>query len=278
MAEGVGAMLTYLTQRQSRAPDFTWEIIIVDDGSKDGSAAMAMQYTREYGHARVRLCKLYKNVGKGGAVRKGMMRARGRFLLMADADGATTFEDVENVLQAMGAAPSQFDGSPLLADVGIGSRSGVQRSALRAFLHSGFTLGMSLLMGVKDISDTQCGFKMFSRHAARQLFPVLHIERWAFDVELVYLAARRQLRMVEVPVRWHEVGGSKVHLLKDAFNMAKDVTIIRLCYLLGWWADTAPAATGAARAAAGAAAGAGLADSEAAGGWPSQPPEETGFR
>ena len=226
---------------------------MVDDGSKDGTADYAL--TR-YGcppatgkaSGAVRVLKLARNNGKGGAVRKGMCRTRGSFLLMADADGATKAADLTAVLAATRKLAG-VGGTALGA--GIGSRAHLEaagggdakavRSPLRRFLMWGFHTFIQLMLGGSGIEDTQCGFKLFSRPAARLLFPVQHIDRWAFDVELVFLANRLKVPMVEVPVNWAEVDGSKIDLSSDALKMARDITAIRIAYALGVWKDRAPA-------------------------------------
>ena len=162
-----------------------------------------MGYVRREGTDRVRLLNLYRNSGKGAAVRKGAMRARGQFVLMADADGATRFSDVSALMSEVGTIVT-----PNGEGVAIGSRAhaggdgsgsgsgGVKRSPLRRLLMWGFHTYMTLMVGGSGIRDTQCGFKLFTRPSARKLFDVLHIERWAFDVELVYLASRMGMPMV----------------------------------------------------------------------------------
>jgi dolichyl-phosphate beta-glucosyltransferase len=172
-------------------------VVIVNDGSKDGTAAVAMGYVRREGADRVRLLNLFRNSGKGAAVRKGALRARGQFVLMADADGATQFADVDALLDRVGRIVT-----PAGEGVAIGSRAhlgggdgSVKRSPLRRLLMWGFHTYMSLAVGGAGIADTQCGFKLFTRPSARRLFDALHIERWAFDVELVYLAARLGMPM-----------------------------------------------------------------------------------
>jgi dolichyl-phosphate beta-glucosyltransferase len=158
---------------------FTWEILIVNDGSKDTTATVAMDYVRREGHDRVRLLNLFKNNGKGAAVRKGVTRARGQFVLMADADGATRFADVDTLLAEVGRVVA-----PNGEGVAIGSRAHAagaegkaKRSPLRRVLMWGFHTYMSLMVGGSGIKDTQCGFKLFTRPSARKLFDVLHIER-----------------------------------------------------------------------------------------------------
>lgn len=239
-----------------------WEIIIVDDGSRDGTADIAMkEYVDTYGCERIRLLKLHHNSGKGAAVRKGMMRARGQYLLMADADGATRFVDLRLMMaqlqsikseDGMGfavgsrahlsdpAPPSEsapVDGSGADSAPSQPAGSTVRRSGIRRLLMWGFHTFLSMMLGGSPIRDTQCGFKLFTRPAAQRLFSVLHIERWAFDAELVFLAARLKIPMAEVPVTWHEVGGSKVDLISASAGMARDLIVIRMAYALGWWKD-----------------------------------------
>lgn len=148
---------------------------------------------------RFRVLTLFKNNGKGGAVRKGMVRARGRYVLMADADGATKASDLGRLLAEV--KKVEQDG----LGIAIGSRAHMEeaegeakakRSPLRKVLMWGFHTLIDVMIGSSKIKDTQCGFKLFSRDAARLLFPVQHIDRWAFDVELIFLAARHNIPMV----------------------------------------------------------------------------------
>jgi dolichyl-phosphate beta-glucosyltransferase len=249
--------------RAAGASAFTWEVIVVDDGSRDGTAAhVQRRYVAAEGHERVRLLKLHKNNGKGGAVRKGMLRARGEYIIFADADGATKASDLATLLERCRALAGARGGDAAAA-IAVGSRAHLdegaeakaQRTAFRAFLHEGFDLLKRLMLGgLGGVRDTQCGFKMFSRAATRAIFPVMHIERWAFDVELLFLAARFGMPVAEVPVTWHEVDGSTLDPLSASLQMLRDVFVIRLCYVLGIWKDSdsvgeaAVIATGAAPA------------------------------
>ena len=256
---------------------FVWEIIIVDDGSKDNTANIATELTQKESANRVRLLKLHQNSGKGAAVRKGMLRARGKYVLMADADGATAATEVVNVMDQLKSIETDGLGIAIGSRAHLGDGSGsVQRSALRRFLMWGFHTFISILVGGGGgIKDTQCGFKMFTRQAAREIFSVLHIERWAFDVEIIFLAARKQIPMVvrthytnccnhsfstcvlanvclsalqEVPVQWQEMSGSKVDIIPATIQMARDIIVIRLCYSLGLWSDEPVSATTASAA------------------------------
>lgn len=88
---------------------------------------------------------------------------------------------------------------------------------------------------VRNIRDTQCGFKLFNRSAAQLLFPPLHIERWAFDVELFYLANMLSIQVVEIPVRWQEIPGSKLDVFSATVTMLRELLLIRFCYTFGIW-------------------------------------------
>ena len=197
---------------------------MVDDGSAtDGTAVVAEDFARDHPGV-VRVLRLRENRGKGGAVKRGVMCARGRKILFADADAATEITDVDAFAQAID------NGA---ADIAIGSRT-VERDSLRQVMANGFSLLVSLLC-VRGIRDTQCGFKMLTRKAARELFPGMHVERWAFDAELLYLAQHRGMKIKEIPVHWHEVPGSKLSPVLAALQMARDLLRIRLMYRLGIW-------------------------------------------
>jgi dolichyl-phosphate beta-glucosyltransferase len=224
--------LHYLEARERRDGNFTFEIIIVDDGSRDNTARVALAYSKKKGTDKVRLLRLHCNHGKGGAVRKGMLRARGELLLMVDADAATRISDVERLEHQLRVANGR--------GVAIGSRHHLQADAVaqrachRNLLMHGFNFYVSTLC-VPGVKDTQCGFKLFTRSAARALFPVQHIERWAFDVELLHLCSRVGIPVTEVPVHWVEMPGSKINLFEDIPQMARDILIIRLMYSCRIW-------------------------------------------
>uniref|UniRef100_A0A0V0J825 dolichyl-phosphate beta-glucosyltransferase n=1 Tax=Schistocephalus solidus TaxID=70667 RepID=A0A0V0J825_SCHSO len=230
--------LTYLNERKKTDSKFSFEIIIVDDGSTDDTYKVALNYTEQYTSDSVRVLKLVRNRGKGAAVRIGMLSARGKFLLFADADGATRFSDVEKLEERLAAlTASKWNGSMAVI---CGSRAHLEAEAtakrhpLRNLLMHIFHFAVWLLC-VQGIRDTQCGFKLFSRPAARLLFRNQHVERWAFDVDILYLARRLGVEVCEVPVNWHEVTGSKIVPIFSWLQMAKDLVLIRLRYALGAW-------------------------------------------
>ncbi|KAJ2156257.1 dolichyl-phosphate beta-glucosyltransferase [Coemansia sp. RSA 552] len=225
----------YVAERRTREPRFSYELLVMDDGSKDGTLDVALAFAREHGMREVKGVRHVINRGKGGAVTQGTMSALGRDVLFCDADGATRFRDVDALLAR--AREGERDGRV----VAIGSRNNqalsgtvVERSHVRAFLQWGFHTYVTIL-GVRGVRDTQCGFKLFSREAARQIFPNMHVERFIFDVEILLLARYQGIPVVEVPVNWHEVAGSKMSIVRDSIQMALDLLAVRLNYLFGLW-------------------------------------------
>ncbi|VVC30555.1 Hypothetical protein CINCED_3A024242 [Cinara cedri] len=207
----------------------SFEVIVVSDGSTDRTREIVMEYVQVYGAEQIRLLELNKNRGKGGAVCLGMENARGRKLLFADADGATQFKDLEKLETEL----------QLLLKI-CGSRAHLeteakaQRSAFRTLLMIGFHIHV-WMFGVRSIKDTQCGFKLFTRSAARILFPNLHVGRWAFDVELLYIAEKLNMKLAEVAVNWKEIEGSKIVPVWSWLQMGIDVFSIWIKYRTGLW-------------------------------------------
>ena len=212
-----------------------YEILIVDDGSSDGTDKFALEKANEYNlkpHT-MRVIELAKNRGKGGAVTHGLLHSRGRLSLFVDADGATKFADIDNLI-------TYLDGlKEGEAGVAIGSRAHmvntdavVKRSFIRNFLMYGLHT-LVYIFGIRDVKDTQCGFKMFNYNAVKNIFPHMHTERWIFDVEVLLLGEIQNMKIKELPVNWQEIDGSKVDLAKDSIEMAIDLVVTRIAYLLG---------------------------------------------
>lgn len=227
--------LPYLQKRAREDSSFTYEIIIVDDGSRDATDHIALEYVSRYGTDAIRLLKLVKNQGKGGAVQQGMLHARGELLLMVDADGATEISELGKLEKAVKECMTK-DGHGLA----VGSRAHLEDAAIaerkwyRNILMHGFHFLVSCLC-VRGIRDTQCGFKLFARNTARLLFANQHVRRWCFDVELLHIAQRKGVPMREVGVRWQEIPGSKLALLESSVLMGRDLVVIRFCYMFGFW-------------------------------------------
>ncbi|KAG7094153.1 hypothetical protein E1B28_007765 [Marasmius oreades] len=217
----------------------TFEILIVDDGSSDGTSAASLKLAGKYPNCDIRIVTLEKNLGKGGAVRHGMLFGGGERLLMADADGASRFEDLESLWEEMdkiapGGAPGVVVGSRAHL---VKTEVVVKRSLLRNILMYGLHTTLRIV-GVGHIRDTQCGFKLFSRSAAQQIFPAQHLPTWIFDVELLLLAKQLGIPVAEVSIEWHEVAGSKLNVFSASLQMLRDLLIVRFNHLLGRWKAT----------------------------------------
>ncbi|HEX3742908.1 MAG TPA: dolichyl-phosphate beta-glucosyltransferase [Bryobacteraceae bacterium] len=194
-----------LTAVKAYLASTTWEfseIVVVDDGSRDGTAELARQ-------AGVRVLQNPGNRGKGYSVRHGMLEAKGDWLLFSDADLSTPIEEVEKLWSAIDREH---------ASAAIGSRDldrsliGVRQPLFREMGGRFFNLVIRLSTGL-PIHDTQCGFKLFERAAAHEIFRRQRVERFGFDVEVLYIAQRLGYRTLEVPVRWNDVAGTKVKML-----------------------------------------------------------------
>ncbi|XP_063596303.1 dolichyl-phosphate beta-glucosyltransferase-like [Penaeus indicus] len=232
--------LEYLEKRAKTDSSFTYEVIIVDDGSKDKTTQVGLGYGKKYGTDKVRILTLAKNRGKGGAVRMGMFRSRGEMLLFADADGATTFSDLDKVEASLkNICADERTISEALA-VSCGSRAHLEEEsvATRTFFRTLLMYGFHFLVwlfAVRGVRDTQCGFKLLTRRSARILFNSLHVERWAFDVEMLYLAQVLGIPIAEVAVEWQEIEGTKMTPVLSWIEMGLDLVIIWLRYTLGAW-------------------------------------------
>ena len=206
----------YLQGLQRRA-----EILVVDDGSTDRTAERAGEFARA--GAMVRLLKNPGNRGKGYSVRHGMLEAQGEWVLFSDADLSAPIEESDKLLAA-----AQAGGY----DVAIGSRAldrsliGVHQSIFRENAGRIFNALMRGMTGL-PYADTQCGFKLFRRAAAQAIFRRQLLDRFGFDVEVLYLARKLGFRAVEVPVRWNHSEGTRVSMFRDSLDMFLDLWRVR---------------------------------------------------
>ena len=202
----------------ARSLDF--ELLIVDDGSRDDTLALARLFENSDGRVRAIACP---HAGKGAAVRAGMCRARGRYVMFMDADGATPLDEIPRLVAAIDAGH----------DVAIGSRvsqqpGDIEVKTARHRIVIGRTFAFLVnRLALPGIADTQCGFKMFRREAAASIFARQKTVGFAFDVELLFIARRLGLSILEIPVNWVNQPGSKVNLVTDSLSMLWDIATIR---------------------------------------------------
>jgi dolichyl-phosphate beta-glucosyltransferase len=217
LSAGLGSILAYLAER---FPDY--ELIIVNDGSSDRTAERVSEAIAS--EPRARLIAYTPNRGKGYAVRTGVLASRGDPVVFMDADLSTPLDEIADILGVLANAQ---------ADVVIGSRGvphaeiRVKPSPFRRFASWLFDQIKYTLVGLRQFRDTQCGFKAYRGGVARQLFALSRVERFMFDVEVLYLAERAGLRIIEMPVQWADMPGSKVRFFEGVVNMFRDLWRIR---------------------------------------------------
>jgi dolichyl-phosphate beta-glucosyltransferase len=203
-----------------RCPRPIVEIIVVDDGSSDDTARVA---SRSSVDMRIRTVSYSRNSGKGYAIRRGVLEAKGELILISDADLSTPIPEVEKLLAALETH-----------DVAIGSR--IDRTLIRkrqAWLRERIgRVGNNLMRAITGMPfrDTQCGFKLLHAGMAREIFRLAVVDRFAWDVEFLLLAGLQGCSIAEVPVLWFNAEGSRVNVLRDAPKVLWDITRLRLRY------------------------------------------------
>jgi glycosyltransferase involved in cell wall biosynthesis len=224
-------VLAYAAQQRWDA-----EVIIVNDGSRDNTVEIVGRYAEK--NPALRLIENPGNRGKGYSVRNGMLKAGGDVMLFSDAD----------LSAPIGESAKLFEQIQMGADVAVGSRwvkpelQTQKQSLHRQAFGRVFNLALRLVLGLR-FKDTQCGFKAFSRRAVDSIFPQQRIERWGFDPEVIFLAEKKGLKVIEVPVQWaHEPGGS-IHPVRDGLRMLLEMLKVRWYWIAGKYAPTAHPST-----------------------------------
>jgi dolichyl-phosphate beta-glucosyltransferase len=210
-----------------RSRNIQFELIAVDDGSRDGTSLLVRRLS-EGDLPELRLIRMPANRGKGYAVRAGVVNARGRLVLFADADGSTPFSEIEKLEAAIEAGAHVAIGSRAMNATGVAVKAKFYRRLIGRTFHA-----LVRRLAVQNILDTQCGFKLFRADVAQDLFSRMHMNGFSFDVEVLLMAQRRGFNISEIPVNWTHKDGSRVNLVTDSMRMARDLFVIRAYAMSG---------------------------------------------
>jgi dolichyl-phosphate beta-glucosyltransferase len=205
--------------------DFTWEVVLVDDGSTDRTTEIFHEiFSPEQGRSFIN----EENRGKGYSIRRGVKEALGEILLFSDADFSTPIEEFTKLAKALESG----------YDIAIGSRSlpdsnvEVNQSWVRESMGKVFNLLVQIII-LRGFKDTQCGFKCIRRKDAQPIFSKMTIDGFGYDVEFLFLAQKKGLKILETPVIWRNHPDSKVNILTDSTRMLRDLIWVRFRDLFG---------------------------------------------
>lgn len=222
LAETLEKIWSYLQKKNLDS-----EIIVVDDGSSDQTAEIAKQFERM--HEECHLIRNDENKGKGFSFRRGFLNSRGNFVLLTDSDLSAPIEEYEYLMQVSRSGDY---------DLVIGSRSldesriEIKQPFVRRLMGKIFNYSVKLITGL-PFKDTQCGFKLLARERLKPIIELMRVDRFSYDVELIFLAWKFGLRVKEAPIVWRDSPKSKVKMGKDSLNMLMDIIRIKRNYKKG---------------------------------------------
>lgn len=214
--EGIRHYLAYLHRQK-----FSWELILVNDGSKDNTLKLMAQIAEKEKKVKVETYK--ENQGKGHAIKIGVQKAKGEIILFSDLDHSVPISTIESFFKFFDKGANVVIGSRRVE----GSKFVQRQSRLRESLGRGFTLLVKTLIDW-EIKDATCGFKAFKKEAAKKLFQKVTIYGWAFDAELLFLCKKYGYEFIQAPVSWKDVKGSKVSVAKDLLGSFLGLLKVRI--------------------------------------------------
>lgn len=221
LSKSIQRIIDYLIQKK-----YSFEIIVVDDGSLDGTAAIVKDFM--FKNLDIFLLQNVRNRGKGFSVKRGILTARGNYIFFSDADLSTPIEEIEKLLLRLKEGCDLVFASRGMPNSNIVVREAWYRDTMGKIF--GFLVRN---LAVQGIRDSQCGFKGFSKSAALKIFPLQTINGFAFDVEVLFIAKNLKMAMAEIPVRWIDSPKSKVNPILDSVKMLIELFRIRINDALG---------------------------------------------
>ena len=216
--EHIGSTLESVVSYLGEQP-YSWEVVVIDDGSSDGTAAVVGKWAEADEQVRV---ESMPHAGKGWAVKQGMLVAGGEYRFMCDADLAMPIKQLSGFLDRMAEGYDIVIGSRQIAGANRFGESPGRHVIGRIFNW------LVRVVAVNGFEDTQCGFKCFRSEVAQELFQLQRTKGFGFDVEIIYMAIKQRFRVLEIPIDWYQQPTSKVRPLVDSFLMLRDTLMLRL--------------------------------------------------
>ena len=205
--------------------EFSYEIVVVDDGSTDKTVATIKQILDEKVPGTFKVVHLPVNAGKGAAIKKGMLEANGEYIFFLDADGSTAIEEIDRFIPSF---TEDFD-------IYIAQRTLKQKAPFkRKFFGYGYILLANLLLQL-DVKDITCGFKCYKKRCVQSIFSRQTLNNWSFDAENIFTARKHGYRIKEIQVTWKHTPGSKVKVFKNVLVCGLDLVRIRVNDLRGFY-------------------------------------------
>ncbi len=207
------------------------EILVVDDGSLDETSEIARKESLR--HSNIRLVRNEENMGKGFSIRRGILASKGTLVLVTDADLSAPIEEFDTLFRVL----REYDHDIVIGSRGIdSSKIEIKQPWLRRVMGKVFNRVVRSITKL-PFKDTQCGFKLMVRQKVKPIIEIMKVDRFSYDVELLFLAHKFGLRIAEVPVVWRDSRATRVKMISDSFNMVWDVAKIRMDYRRGKYGE-----------------------------------------